>query len=539
MNAAVPLPGAAGAQPIVSPDILIEGLPDDALVMRRLETTGPLDQRIATLMLQPDSAEGPPASARRAQQLVGQRLAALWPATLGDRTAAYLPLFNGRIVGVDRVISDSDDAHVVRAECAWTDMLGRPLPQPIEAGALIDVVRRLVEATGVELDTAGLPADVQRLRADGASAGSSLAHALGSICRSFGLFVRREMTWAGGRIFESAALIAAVNSRPIRLAVSADPASSSLAALHRASADPLPTVFRAEAEGQVVESTFALTPAWDVDAENLPDSAYAKSTSDNFDAVREVFRLWMLNEDAALDAAHVDLTALFDESRFIPPQPLRFGPTLTFDGQGHRMEPLVEFSVDGGNAWHTFPGAVDLLDRRAGVYLDSDALPAGFVEAARGGLARVRVTATLRSPMPIVAERWVGNPFVGPFRRRRFAVGERFARRRVLPTSRFHADVASGVRFADQRDDRRAMDAWLIQRTAESRDGQRTTTIHTAGIQPAVGIGDGLEAIVRPPGTNAGVEAAAGGRRLCVRRLVHRWDRAETVIDLVTLEGPA
>jgi hypothetical protein len=202
-----------------------------------------------------------------------------------------------------------------------------------------------------------------------------------------------------------------------------------------------PIRFIAEAAGPVVESTFALVGGWDAADEALADGEYSKSGSSDFEAVANVFRLWVLNEDGAFTAEPFDrgpafdLTTLFDDGRAIEPQPLRFGHALSQDAAGRSVGVVVEMSIDGGASWSRYPGTASVLSDRAGVYLADDALPAGFLAAVRGGVGKIRVTATLRNPLPLQSVRWRGNPFTGAFRTQRLKLGDAFGWRRVLPGS--------------------------------------------------------------------------------------------------------
>lgn len=539
MNFARALPPTAeAATPLVAPDVFIDGRPAPALSVASITERGPAAHRAMVVAVPPLEGGDVSAVALRGDALVGRRVAALWPADLGDREGGYLPLFDGVIVGRDETVGGSASGVALEAACRWSIALARPLRRAVPAGPLSEVVGALSEGAGVQLSIDGLTPEVGRRDVEGASAGRVVGDALEALCEELGLYVRRDAAWDGSAIVERFGLMTTARRRSVRLGIDRDPAFGGVATVSAASPPPFPLALRVEAEGEVVESTFTLRPAWDRSLEGEPVDRYAKSTSPDFAAFGDVFRLWVLNEDGGLVGAPYDLTALFGASRPVPPTPLRFGDLLTHDGRGQRIGPFIEYTTDGGGTWRLFPGAARVLEGSAGVYLDSDALPEGFIDAARGGQASVRVTATLRSPLPLEAERRVGNPFAGAFERRVFRVGSRFRRRRVLPGSRFYADVAAGWRGADVADDRAAMEAWLLERSERRRSGEGRATVRTASIQPAVRTGDR----VTLDGRGSGVvpdDAGPGGSNLAVHRVAHDWARARTTLELRTSEAQA
>jgi hypothetical protein len=294
-----------------------------------------------------------------------------------------------------------------------------------------------------------------------------------------------------------------------------------------------PVKLVAEAEGQLVESTFELVGGWDPADTSLPDEEYGKSSSSDFDAVAHVFRLWVLNEDGAYSGEPFDrgepfdLTGFFKEEEAIDPQPLRFGNPLTQDGAGRRLSVSVEMSTEDGASWSRYPGAVDVLRDRAGVYLDDDALPDGFLAAAEAGTARVRVTGTLRSPLPLRAVRWRGNPFAGSFETRRLAVGDAFRWWRVATSGKHHEALVAGERSAAEADDRAALVTWLAQ-TAERRAAAEAggpVRIEAAGPMVGLRIGDRLDGLA---GRRIGAgltDPAAEGPAAMLERIDHQWER--------------
>ena len=232
-----------------------------------------------------------------------------------------------------------------------------------------------------------------------------------------------------------------------------------------------------------VESTFTLVGGWDPALETADDAQYDRSQSEDFPAYRDVFRTWVLNEDGRysgapyLRGAMPDLAALF-ENPYGSPRPLRFRDTLSLDASGQAQPPRVEISFDSGAAWTPYPGRVAVLESRAGVWLEDDALPAGWIASVRDGSARLRVTATLRDPQPLSHRRWDGNALRQGVIHRSVAAGEGFERRRVAPQSVLHGSAHGAV----EADDRDTLAMWLdrwIDR--QRRDGGSRLRVRLAG----------------------------------------------------------
>jgi hypothetical protein len=262
---------------------------------------------------------------------------------------------------------------------------------------------------------------------------------------------------------------------------------------------PVARAWIARAGGAQVESTFPLVPGWDPALEGESDAAYERGSA-AFATYVNAYRLWALNEDGRFTGppfsrgpAH-DLAALFGEP-FVRSRTLRFGSCLTLDDGGARRQPIVEVSLDSGATWSTFAGAAVVQMDRAAVYLDDVVLPPAFLAAAKANAARVRVTATLRSPNPLETLRWQGNPFRGVGEPRVFELGDAFEVRRVSTGSIHHAAVRSGSLVADEIDQLRKMDAWLMHRQERERlagDEARRGTLELAGLWPLVRAGDRL-----------------------------------------------
>ncbi len=218
----------------------------------------------------------------------------------------------------------------------------------------------------------------------------------------------------------------------------------------------------------VIESTFTLVPGWDPGLEDESEDCYSRSSSDDFDRYRNVFRYWSLNEDGRFSRPPYDRPLVFDAGVFFGQRlgasiPLRFLPCISRDPDGRCLEPVVEWSQDGGNSWWIYPGGYQVDTDTASVYFDDDVLPSGVITSWRGGELMVRVTASLRSSERMVMSRWQGNPFNGIEPECVYVMGDVFKFREVCRDSLFYGDVSDGLRSADEVDDSTAMSIWLVR----------------------------------------------------------------------------
>lgn len=489
--------------PLPAPLVLYRGEAVPELFVVSFTHRGPLDERTAVLRLRRNAGGYEPLERSRAERWIGESVEIHQPLKLEGGEETMFPLLRGRVTASAQQLADREDEIELTVECDWTQALRGVarvdvFPTRASSGAshgleqhqpVAPTLRDAVASLGLDIATHLLPPWVAlRTVPPSHMRGSTVGAVLKNIHEHHALSLRREPTLHGENIREHRSLVTLAQGRPIRLGLGAlaNPAGAvrSLRAAIRA-ARPIQRI--ASADPQAVESTFNLQPAWRSDETQQPDAQYAKSTSGNFDAVAHVFRLWLLNEDAALpDAPTFDLAALFEEE--IEAQPLRFTPTLTQDASGRSLGFVVETSTDGGVSYTRYGGAVKIMIDRAGVYLDDEALPATYLAAARNGRARLRITATLQSPNPLESVRWVGNPFAGEFDTQALDVSGAFAYRRVTPGSKFHS---SGLP-ADTADDRGRMIQWLaLQPVRRSERGK--AVVVTVSIAPTLRLGDRLD----------------------------------------------
>jgi hypothetical protein len=520
--------------PAVGPLVMIGGEPRADLWVRSLSMRGPLDVREAELVLVRDGAAVVMAERARLDRLLGAAVAILQPVALASGESRLLPLFHGRFKSAGQRLSGRGDELGRAAVCDWR----RRLERPIERGDVTDeswtartLIERLNALGGLGLSIDSLPPTIAGRVVVTPGAAATLGAVLESLLDQSGTAVQRRLEWDGHRVTERRTIRRVADGRPIGIGSmsAANPAGS---LEHIAGDVPArrPVKLVAQADGQVVESTFALVGGWDPSLESLADAEYGKSTSGDFDAAANVFRLWVLNEDGTFSAppfnrgSAFSLTALFGDGRAVPPQPLRFGGPLTQDDAGRSVGVIVDTSDDGGATWSRYPGPARLLTDRAGVYLDDDALPPAFLVAARLGLAAVRITATLRNPLPLETVRWDGNPFAGEFVTRTWKLGERFRHRVISGGSKFRAQIEAGQRTADTADDRAAMAAWLAEEAASIPAATAHVDVETTGVHVALRIGDRFAAFTGRDFGLGGEDPAAGNDTATLVEITHRWD---------------
>ena len=533
--------GALRPSPAVGPVVLVDGRPRTDLWVRTLTMSGRLDQRQVELGLE-RSAAGFDASERaRVDRLIDAAVTILQPIALTGGDSRLLPLLDGRIVEASSELDPNTDELTLTGQCNWSDILNRP----IETGeldapqwTLQSALEQLNALAGLDLELDLLaPSSLAQPIRRSLMQGKTVRSVLEAVLNDADVVVHRSLGWAGHRVSEQRTVRPGGWGRPVRLGLSAlaNP-SGAVASIHAALPRQRPVKLTAEADGQVVESTFELVGGWDPAGEGEADNEYVRSLSSDFDAVANVYRLWVLNEDGSYSDAPFnrgpafDLTGLFADGRAVAPQPLRFGNCLAEDAAGRSVGVVIEVSTDGGSTWAHYAGQADVMNDRAAVYLSDDALPSAFFAAAKTGQARVRATATLRSPLPVSDIRWHGSPFAGPFEHVRLTVGNAFAHRRVDATSKFYSAVQSGGRTADEADDRDAMEVWLAERAQQIQPAEGAVSIVTTSPALSLRIGDRLERIA---GRNLGADLAdpaAAAPRATLDAIEHRWTDASSML---------
>lgn len=503
--------------------VWVEGSLHPHLAVQSLVMEGAFDERTAVIVPIRDSDAPSPAEDAALASLDGRRVAIGHPVGFESGFGRILPLASGRLSAIRRELSGDADRFSFQIIEDWSllligmvraGQLRSPNPEPRAA----DVLNFLNDEARLGLDARGLSAEALARPISLAGFGDVQArHLLDRLLEDAGLLVRRTMELSGGGVIETRTLIERRRARRISLKLGQRiDGPWCIASLRMEQGGQGAVMLTAEASGRVIEGTFELVPGWEPGLESDEDEAYEPGWP-GFDSLRDVFRLWVLNEDGAYSrlpwaAPAFDVQGFFDE-RFTP-SPSPFGPALSRAADGRSLGIQVEWSVDGGATWSAAAGSPKSLPDRAGVHLAADRLPPAWLAAVRLGDAKMRVTATLQSPVPLRLTRWAGNPFSGLVRQAIRHVGGRFAYRQVGPTSIHHAQVRDGLRRADEADDRAAMEEWTAWQAMREAADAGQVRMNMAGLLPGVMIGDWLDELAGhgwggEPGRPAGVDPRA------------------------------
>jgi hypothetical protein len=468
----------------VAPVVFFDGVPYPDLHAVSATLRTPLDDRRATLSHQADHAI----------DFVDGEITIAVPHRLSDDEVCWQVLLSGRATQAERDQSARRDTYQRTVRDRLSAVLDEPvqLLGPLEAGgldlaaalhrlgALIDA--GLVFACGEDLISAPVSISIttpQTIRAW-----------LGAVLSERSLMIEQTLELQSRQVRRTLAVVPERAGRRVALpwpGVEGRGGSVQSVSVDRQSKPPRRWVARGQRA--VVEDTFVLQPGWDPSLQSQPDSDYGRLTSSNFSRFGSVYRAWVLNEDGAYDGPRFDAGSLFDQPSSID-QPLRFGLCLTQDTAGRRLTPIIESSTDSGATWSTYPGQAEVMNERAGVALIDDTLPAAILAAAKAGTLRLRITASLTSPVAIEATRWDGNPFAGPAPTRIVDFANNFAWRTVAPTSIHRAAIDTGLLSADTADDRQAMRQRLQEHIAQQPGPDLVATIELHGAWTALRPGD-------------------------------------------------
>jgi hypothetical protein len=296
----------------------------------------------------------------------------------------------------------------------------------------------------------------------------SVGQVLEQLLTPLGLTLRRRWERIGPHTRETLAVVGVRDGRRIKpLPASVRNPLSDLQRLQVHGRSAAAVAWTAQAKGWLVESTFVLVAGWSPLREGLPDAAYRRSGNTTFAQVADVYRRWSLNEHGRFSVEPFNRGPAFDLGGLfggtIAPQARRLEPMLTVDDGGRRREPFIEVSLDSGATWTAYDGSAQVLVDEASIYFDDATLPIDYFNAAKLGLARVRVTAGLRSPAPVEVTRWRGNAFAGAEPPQVLAAPKGFLFQKVDAASINFNQVRSGEWRALEADDRLKLDAWLMR----------------------------------------------------------------------------
>lgn len=492
----------------VPPSVFVNGHYDPRLYVARINTQGILAEENAELVMCRMGGGVSHQERSAVDSYIGKVIEILQPISLGVETR-MLPLMKGSARPAVQELRKDRDQFEILLVSEWRELLAEVIErrllrdlQPTEGWCLKSMIEVLNARFNLSLNLELLPTELLNKRVHlKMVSGRLLKNFLESLGEHFQFYVQHERRWDGNRIVEARYLRPHEYSRPVNLNLNTDRNCGSVQRLSGEVNEDRPVKVVGICESEVVESTFELVRGWAPGLEGEVDAQYAKSTSDDFESVRNVYRLWVLNEDRAfsgspfMQTSHFDAAGVFDEPVEAESYTTPFLDTLTKDESGASRGVIVEISLDEGETWQHYPGRLNILRERGGVYFDDSELPEDYLSACKTGEAIVRVTCSLRNPTPIKRLRAKGNPFMGPFRIHQYELGSIFRYRHVHAGSQFYERLMKGELDSDSIDQRDDCLEWLNELTMRIASVNDSLEIRYGGMSPGLRIGDQLASI--------------------------------------------
>ncbi len=239
------------------------------------------------------------------------------------------------------------------------------------------------------------------------------------------------------------------------------------------------------------EVTVELLPGWDAALQSSRWRDYIASQSDNWPAMADVFRKWVLNEhgwycDEPRGLEMFDLSAISED--FTSHCPRRFLPCLSSDLCGQSLGVVVEVRCGLDQPWRRWADSLWVSGRECSVYLGGEALPADFFNAALAGTAAVRVTATIAADAHLSVE--LDGDASLP--RKVIDLSGRALWRKVHSSSAFQG--AEGLGQAAEQDDTAMLEAAALS-CRDNAGGSIEGQFALPWIDPTYRLGDVIERI--------------------------------------------
>jgi len=240
------------------------------------------------------------------------------------------------------------------------------------------------------------------------------------------------------------------------------------------------------------ESTFELSNGWDPYRQTSRWRDFIRSQADNWPAVADVYRKWVLNEHGWYSDypwyLPVHDFASISEEDFPVHLPRKFLPCLSADSFDQSMGIVVEVRCGSGANWRRWTGPVWVSGDECAIYLGGDALPSDFFQAAVADEAEVRVTATIVSDVRLSAE----IPGDAGHEIEIVDLADRAAWRKIHQSSTFHGQEDLGQ--PAERDDSEMLED-LARRCADVASKATEAKVVLGWIDTSCHIGDLVERI--------------------------------------------
>jgi hypothetical protein len=238
------------------------------------------------------------------------------------------------------------------------------------------------------------------------------------------------------------------------------------------------------------ESTFDLQPGWDPAKETDCWRDLVRALAEDWPAVADVYRKWVLNEHGRYSGPPLNLPAadLAGQlgSGFTLRRPRRLEPCLSTDLCAQSLGIVVEVRIGYGQPWRRWAGSVWAAAEECTIWLAGDALPGDYFRAATAGDVQVRVTGTVASDTLLKATVAGANPVS-------LDASARCGRDAVHASSIFCG--AAGLGTPLERDDAALLQS-LAERAAEADPAARSEAELTLGwVDGSRRLGDVVERI--------------------------------------------
>jgi len=275
------------------------------------------------------------------------------------------------------------------------------------------------------------------------------------------------------------------------------------------------------------ESTFALSPGWDASLETARWRDFARSRSDHWPKLADVYRRWVLNEHGWYSSPPWNLPvhsfAAISEQDFLVTAARGLLPCLSSDDDDRSLGAVVEIRLDDGESWRQWRGPLWVSPDEAAIYLGGDTLPGEYFQAVAAGEANVRVTAVVEADTRLTAE------VVGDASTPRVVVdlSGRAGWRKVHPSSVFYG--SSDVGNAGELDESDVLDELAAQH-ADATAGATQAELTLGWVDTSFRVGDLVERI-----DGRRLELASNPDALpSVRRVRHDFGERQTTHLLVS-----
>jgi len=240
------------------------------------------------------------------------------------------------------------------------------------------------------------------------------------------------------------------------------------------------------------ESTFQLARGWNPALQTTRWRDFIRNESDNWPAVADVYRKWVLNEHGWYNSSPWNLSTYnfssISTTSFSQHTSRNFLPCLSTDHSGQSLGVVVETRYGSEDSWRRWTGPVWVSSEECAVYLGGNTLPGSFFQAAAQNNVQLRVTAIVAADARIAVE--VPGDQGGI--REIIDLSHEAAWRKVHTESIFYGQGALGQ--PSERDDTQMLER-IARRYAEAVSAATEAELTLGWIDTSYHVGDIVERI--------------------------------------------